>query len=52
MVIDAPADDHQRNHDQDDPGRLDASDHCREQSDSRQDGEQTENDLTGASHGR
>ena len=43
-MIDAPADDHQRNHNQDDPGHLDAYDHCREQSDSRCDGEQTGND--------
>lgn len=41
VVIDAPADDHQPNHDQDDPGHLDASDHRREQSNSRHDGEQT-----------
>jgi hypothetical protein len=31
-----------RNHNQDDPGHLDAYDHCREQSDFRHDGEQTE----------
>src|SRR4029450_8359657 len=51
VVIDAPADDHQRNQDQDDAGHLNACDHGRDQPDSRHDGSHTEDLLTSPSHG-
>src|SRR4029450_12457653 len=51
VVIDAPADDRQRNQDQDDAGHLNACDHGRDQPDSRHDGSHTEDLLTSPSHG-
>jgi hypothetical protein len=51
VVIDAPADYHQRNQDQDDVGHVNSRDHGRDQPYSRHDGGHTEELLTSPSHG-
>ena len=51
VVIDAPADHHQRNQDQDDVWHLNACDHGHDEPNPRHDGEHTEDLLTSPSHG-
>src|SRR5215207_7748459 len=51
VVMDAPADDHQGNQDQDDAGHFNACNHGRDEPYARHDGEHTEGLLASPSHG-